>query len=145
MENMKSEGGIENENLFRALVSAPLAIFFVILAANSVMSSGIFLFKLIYVCMALYFSLSTLAYAAYYTNDHHDEKADKVFKNKNLFNLLFNALIALSFIIFAVISVTSNANLFFNILFSLLAFISSLYTIAYAAFYTNDCYDEALS
>ena len=142
MEDFEKEGGIDNENLFRALVSAPLAIFFVIIAANSVMSSGIFLFKLIYVCMALYFSLSTLAYAAYYTNDHHGEKADKVFKNKNLFNLLFNAPIALAFIVFAIISISTGASLFFNIIFVLLAFISSLYTIAYAAFYTNDCYEE---
>mgnify|MGYP000064798662 CR=1 FL=1 len=145
MENVVNENGIENENLFRALVSAPLAIFFVIIATNSVSSSGIFLFKLIYVCLALYFSLSTLAYAAYYTNDHNCEKADKTLKNKNLFNFLFYAPIAVAFIIFAVISVTSNASLFFNIIFGLLAFISSLYTIAYAAFYTNDCYDESLS
>ena len=142
MEDFEKEGGIDNENLFRALVSAPLAIFFVIIAANSVMSSGIFLFKLIYVCMALYFSLSTLAYAAYYTNDHHGEKADKVFKNKNLFNLIFNAPIALAFIVFAIISISTGASLFFNIIFVLLASISSLYTIAYAAFYTNDCYEK---
>jgi hypothetical protein len=141
MENMNSGGGIENENLFRALVSAPIAIFFAVIATNAVMSPGIFLFKLIYIGMALYFSLSTLAYAAYYSNDHQGDKAEKALKNKNLFNLLFNAPIALAFIIFAVISVTTNASLFFNITFGFLAFISTLYTLAYAAFYTNDCYD----
>mgnify|MGYP000221096280 CR=1 FL=1 len=142
MANLKSAEGIENENLFRALVSAPLAIFFVIIATNSVTSSGVFLFKLIYVAMAVYFSLSTLAYAAYYTNEHHGGKADKILKNKNLFNLLFTAPISLAFIIFAVLSFTYNASIFFNVVFSFLAFVSSLYTIAYAAFYTNDRYDE---
>ncbi|MDO6446937.1 hypothetical protein Q4493_14275 [Colwellia sp. 1_MG-2023] len=142
MANANNVEGIENENLFRALVTAPLAIFFVIIAANSVMSSGIFIFKLIFIGMAIYFSLSTLAYAAYYTNDHHAEKADKVFKNKNFFNLLFNAPLSLAFIIFTVLSFTNDASLFFNLIFGALAFISTLFTLAYAAFYTNDCYDS---
>lgn len=142
MEHANNSGGIENENLFRALVLAPLAVFFTIIATNSVMSSGIFLFKIIFVFMALYFSLSTLAYAAFYSNDHFSGKADKALENKNLFNLLFIAPIALSFIVVATISVSANASLFFNIIFGVLAFISSLYTLAYAAFYTNDCYDE---
>lgn len=142
MGNSNKIEGIENENLFRAIVSAPIAIFFAIIAANSISSSGIFIFSFIFVCMAVYFSLSTLAYAAYYTNDHHTDKADKVFKNKNFFNLLFNAPITLAFIAFTVLSFSTNASLFFNITFGFLAFISSLYTLAYAAFYTNDCYNE---
>lgn len=142
MEKVKTEGGIENENLFRALVTAPIAVFFVIIAVNSVTSSGLFLFKFIFVCMAIYFSLCTLAYAAFYSNDHQTEKADKIFNNKNFFNLVFTAPISLSLIIFTALSFSSNASLFFNIVFGALAFISCLYTIAYAAFYTNDCYED---
>lgn len=145
MASANNVEGIENENLFRALVSAPIAIFFVIIAANSVMSSGVFLFTLIFIGMAIYFSLSTLAYAAYYTNDHHSDKADKVFENKNFFNLLFNTPISIAFIIFAILSITTDASLFFNVLFCTLAFISTLFTLAYAAFYTNDCYDGEAS
>ena len=75
MGNGKSEVLIENENLFRGLVCAPIAILFVMLAVNSVMTTGLLLFKLIFVLMALFFTLSTLAYAAYYTNDYHAEKS----------------------------------------------------------------------
>jgi hypothetical protein len=67
------ESFIKNDNLFKALVAAPLAIMFWFFAVNSIMSSGHFVFNVIYLLIALYFSLSTLAYAAFYTNDYHDE------------------------------------------------------------------------
>lgn len=72
----KSENFIENENLFRALVCSPIAVLFVMLAVNSMMSPGFVVFKVIYVVMALCFALSALAYAAYYTNDCYAATAD---------------------------------------------------------------------
>lgn len=68
---------ITNENLYRALVSAPLAIFFAILAFNSVMYFELVIFKAIFILMALYFSLSTLFYAAFYTNECYAESASE--------------------------------------------------------------------
>jgi hypothetical protein len=61
---------IENENLFRALVCALIAILFVILSVNSFQSDGIVLFKVMFVVLCLCSSLGTLAYAAYFTNDY---------------------------------------------------------------------------
>ncbi len=69
MGNANNDLLIENENLFRALFSAVGAVLFTVLAVNFVMSAGLLLFKVLFVLAALYFSLSTLAYAAYYTND----------------------------------------------------------------------------
>ena len=138
MGNVKSGVLIENENLFRALVCTPIAILFVMLAANSVMSSGIVLFQVIFVVLALYFSLSTLAYAAFYTNDHHMDKVDSIFENKNFFNMLFYTPLAISFVFFAVNSVSSSSHIFFNVLFVLIALYCTLKTLAYAAYYTND-------
>lgn len=66
---------VENENLFRALVCLPLAILFSLLAGNSVMNSGIIIFQVMFVVLAMYFVLSTLGYFALYTNEYFDEKA----------------------------------------------------------------------
>lgn len=57
MSQVKSNTGIENENLFRALFCAPTAILLVLFADSFLMSSGIVLFKVIYVLMALSKSL----------------------------------------------------------------------------------------
>lgn len=73
MGNASSKVLIENENLFRALFSAPFGILFSFLAAELVMSSGLLLFKLLFVAVALYFSLTALAYAAYYTNERYKQ------------------------------------------------------------------------
>lgn len=67
----------ENEYLFRAKVCLPVAIFFAMIAVNSFTSSGILLFQVIFVLMALYFSLSTLAYAAFFTNDYFEQQAEE--------------------------------------------------------------------
>jgi len=76
MGKVQSESLIENENLFRALVCSPIAVLFVMLAVNSMMSPGFVVFKVLYVVMALVFSLSALAYASYYTNEYQAAKAD---------------------------------------------------------------------
>jgi integral membrane sensor domain MASE1 len=140
MENVKSEVVIKNENLFRALACAPIAILFVIFAVNSVTSPGILLFKVLFVLLALYFTLTTLAYAAYYTNDHYEGNVDNIFENENLFKTLCSAPIAILFVLFAVISVTSSGSMLFTVILVLLALYFILKTLAYAAYYTNDCY-----
>jgi len=142
MENVKSEVLIENENLFRALACAPIAILFGIFAVNSVMSPGILIFKVIFVLLALYFSLTTLAYAAYYTNDHYEGKVDNIFKNSNLFKTLCSAPLAILSVFFAVTSVSSSASIVFTIILVSMALYFSLRTLAYAAYYTNDFYAE---
>ncbi|WP_286232467.1 hypothetical protein [Thalassotalea sediminis] len=73
MGKAKNDVLIENENLFRALFSALAAVLFIVLAVNYVGTSGLLLFKVLFVLAALYFTLSTLAYAAYYTNDLQSE------------------------------------------------------------------------
>ena len=45
MSEIKSNDGIENENLFRALFCAPTAILLVLFAESFLMSSGVALFK----------------------------------------------------------------------------------------------------
>ena len=47
MSQVKSNDGIENENLFRALFCAPTAILLVLFAESFLMSSGLALFKVI--------------------------------------------------------------------------------------------------
>jgi len=76
MGKVNSKTVVENENLFRALVCSPIAILFVMLAVNSMMSPGLVAFKVLFVVMALCFALSALAYAAYYTNDCYAATAD---------------------------------------------------------------------
>ncbi len=76
MEKVKGKNVIENENLFRMLFCSPVAILFLVLAESYLMSPGIMLFKVIFVLFALYFTLSALAYAAFYTNDYYYAKAD---------------------------------------------------------------------
>lgn len=143
MGKAKSDVLIENENLFRALVCAPIAILFGVMAVNSVISPGIVLFKVIFVLMALYFSLSALAYAAYYTNERFEGKAEPVFENKNLSKALLCAPFAVLFVTFALNSITSSSSIFFSVLYVLIALYFTLSTLAYAAFYTNDYYAQA--
>jgi len=142
MSNVKSEMIIENENLFRALASAPIAILLVLFAGNFLFSSGIVLFKVIYVLMALYFTLSTLAYAAFYTNEVYEEKTVGLIKNANLFKALVYTPLAILFWFFAVDSVMSSGHFVFNTVYVLMALFFTLSTLAYAAFYTNDYHAE---
>jgi len=142
MSQVKSDAGIENENLFRALFCAPTAILLVLFAESFLMSSGIVLFKVIYVLMALYFTLSTLAYAAYYTNELYEGETEKFIKNDNLFKAIVFAPLAVVFWFFAVNSIMSSGHIVFNATYVLLALLSTLSTLAYAAYYTNDCYSE---
>lgn len=137
MEKVKSDVLIENENLYKALASAPIAALFVALAVNSISNSGIFLFQIIFVLLAAYFSLSTLAYAAFYTNEHHASNADSIFDNTSFFKLVFNAPLGLLFGFFAYSIVPSNEHVVFKVIIVALASFFILSTIAYAAYYTN--------
>ena len=138
MNNNKSEVLIENENLFRALVCAPFGIAFTYFAINAFMNSGLVLFKIIFVLMALYFALNSLAHAAYYTNELYDKKSDTTIKNENLFKTFFYAPLAVMTVWVAVSSVISSNPVFFSVLAILLASYFVLKTLAHAAYYTNE-------
>lgn len=142
MGKVKSELTIENENLFRSLVCLPIAILFTMLAINSVMTSGIMLFQLIFILMALYFSLSTLSYAAHYTNERYEGKAAPIFNNKNLSKTMTFLPFAILSVFVAEMSVTSTTHIVFQTVFALIAIYTVLSALAYTAFYTNDCYEE---
>jgi len=143
MDRVTSDLKVENENLFRALFSAPIAIFLVLFAESFLMSSGIVLFKVIYVLMALYFSLSCLAYAAYYTNEVYEGETECLIKNSNLLKAIFCTPLAILFWYFAVNSIMSSGHIVFNVIYVLLALYLSLSTLAYAAFYTNDYHADS--
>ncbi|NQZ83605.1 MAG: hypothetical protein HRT52_21605 [Colwellia sp.] len=144
MSNVKSDLLIENENLFRALAYGPIAILLVLFAGDFLMSSGIVLFKVIYVLMALYFTLSTLAYAAYYTNELYEGNAESLIKNENLLKTLICTPLAILFWFFAVNSMMSSSHIVINVITVLIALYFSLGTLAYAAFYTNDYHAETV-
>jgi len=131
---------IENENLFRALFCAPIAILFGALTLSLLVSSDIVLFKVIFVLLTLYFSLSALAHAAYYTNERLEGTAEAIIENKNLSKLLYCVPLTLLFVAIAVNSVSFSTHMVFNVVFVLMAIFFTLSTLAYAAFYTNDCY-----
>ena len=142
MEKVNSERIIENENLFRAWVCVPTAILFVMLSINSVTTSGIVLFQIIFILMAVYFSLNALSYAAHYTNERFEGKTDPLFENKNLSKAIKLSPLAIFFTFFAFNSITTSAHTVFQTTFVLMALILMLSTIAYAAFYTNDYHSE---
>ena len=142
MEKVKSERIIENENLFRAWVCVPSAILFVLLSINSMATSGILVFQIIFTLMAVYFSLNALSYAAHYTNERFEGKTDPLFENKNLSKAIKFSPLAILFTFFAFNSITTSTSIVFQTMFVLMAFILILSTIAYAAFYTNDYHAE---
>jgi hypothetical protein len=142
MSNNKNTLLIENENLFRSLVFSPVAIVLIIFGGEFLTSSGLFLFKLIYVIVGVYSALCALAYGAYYTNEVYEGKAESFIKNTNLFKTLVFAPLAILFIFFSFYSITTSGHLFFNVLYILIAAYFILGTIAYSAFYTNDYYEE---
>ncbi|MEW6991237.1 hypothetical protein AADZ91_11150 [Colwelliaceae bacterium 6441] len=142
MEKLNNERIIKNENLFRALVCLPTAILFTLLSINSVANSGIFIFQIIFILMAIYFSLSAISYAAHYTNECYEGKTEPLFENKNLSKAIQYAPLAIIFSFIAVNSITISAHIVFQVISGLTAFILVLSAIAYAAFYTNDCYAE---
>jgi len=142
MDNVKNGLVVENENLFRALFCAPIALVLVLFANSFLMSSGLVLFKVIYTLMALYFLLSTLAYAAYYTNERYADETDSFIKNDNLFKALVCTPLAVVFWYFAVNSMMSSGHIVFNVAYILIALYFSLSTLGYAAFYTNDYHSE---
>jgi len=129
---------VENENLFRALFCAPMAILFGALTLSLLVSSGLVLFKVIFVLLTLYFSLSALAHAAYYTNERLEGTAEAIIENKNLSKLVYCAPLAVLFVAIAVNSVSFSTHMVFNVFFVLMAMLFTLSTLAYAAFYTND-------
>jgi hypothetical protein len=142
MDQVKRDVVVKNENLFRTLFCAPIALLLVLFAQSFLMSSGLVLFKVFYVLMALYFVLSTLAYGAFYTNEVYAEEVNSFIKNDNLFKALISAPLAVLFWFFAVNSMMSSGHFVFNVIYLLIALYFSLSTLAYAAFYTNDYHDE---
>ncbi|MGB1199475.1 MAG: hypothetical protein ACPG46_10535 [Thalassotalea sp.] len=142
MEKVKIDRIIKNEYLFRAMVCVPAAILFALLAVNSVATSGIVVFQVIFTLIAAYFSLSALFYAAHYTNERYEGKAAPLFKNNNLSKSIKFFPLAVLFTFTAFNSIATSASVVFQIMCALIAFILLLSTIAYAAFYTNDCYAE---
>lgn len=129
---------VDNENLFRTLFCAPIAILLVLFAENFLMSSGLILFKVIYVLMTLFFFISALAYGAYYTNELSSGEADNFIKNQNLFKAVISLPLAVLFCYFSMNSIMSSAHIVFSTTFVLLTMYFSLSTLGYAAFYTND-------
>jgi hypothetical protein len=138
MDKVKSDVVIENENLFRALFFAPITMLLMLFAESFLMFSGLLFFKIIYVLMTLGFFLSTLAYAAYYTNELSAGETERLIENQNLFKAIVSAPLAIVFWYFAVASITSSGHIVFNVTYVLLALYFSLSSLAYAAFYTND-------
>ncbi|SET51337.1 hypothetical protein [Thalassotalea agarivorans] len=129
---------VENENLFRALVCAPVALLFVALAVDSIATSGIVIFQVLFVLIAMYFALYTLAYAAYYTDERLSGKAQRLFKNINLSKALFSAPFALLFTGLTVFAIQQSIHIVFIAILMLIAIYYVLATLAYAAYYTND-------
>ena len=95
--------------------------------------------------MAMYCSLSALAYAAYYTNQLDKKETDSLIKNENLLNALVCAPLAILFCFFASHSITSSEHVVFNMVYVLLASYFSLRMLASAAFYTNDHHAENIN
>lgn len=142
MGNVNSELVIENEHLFRALICAPVGVFFAMLAQQWIVTSGAIVMNVIFVLMALFFILATLSYAAFYTNERFQGKAEPLFKNKNLSQFVIFTCLAVLFVPIAVNVLPSAAHMVFKVIFTLLALYSLLSALAYAAFYTNDCFAE---
>ncbi|MFD2167059.1 hypothetical protein ACFSJY_12430 [Thalassotalea euphylliae] len=132
----------DNENLFRALICAPVAVFFALMAAEWVMSSGPIVLNVIFVVMALLFSLTTLAYLSHYTNERFEGKADPVCENTNLGKAITNVIFTVLFVSIAVNTVPSSAHIFFKALSVMFALYFSLSLLAYLAFFTNDYFAE---
>ena len=142
MSNDNNKLFIENENLFRALVFAPVAILLIIFAEAFLTSSGLFFFKLIYVVVTLYSLLSALAHSAYYTNELEEGRAESFIKNDNLFKAIVCSPLAVLFTFFAFNSIASSGHIVFNVAYILIAAYFILSSLAYAAFYSNDYYAE---
>ena len=141
MGKVNSDRLIENENLFRAMFSSLITLLLGVLTFSVLMSSSLVFFKAAFVILTLYFSLDAIAHAAYYTNERLEGKAEKIIHNTNLSKLVYNTPLAIFFVVVAVESVSSGAHLVFNIASVLLAMHFTLSSLAYAAFYTNDCYE----
>jgi len=142
MSNIESDLMIKNENLFRTLAFTPIALLLLIFAGDFLSSSLLVLFKIFYVLMMLYSTVSALAYGAFYTNDVYEGRAESLIKNNNLFKALIYTPLAALFYFFAVNSIMSSSHVVFNMLYILMTMYFTLSAIAYAAFYTNDRYDD---
>jgi hypothetical protein len=142
MEKIKNKSIIKNENLFRAWACVPLVILFVWLSIDSVANSGIIIFQILFTLMAIYFSLSAISYAAHYTNELYEGKTEPLFENTNLSKTIKFLPLAVLFTFIAFNTITTSAHFVFQTISVLIALFLILSTIAYAAYYTNDCYDE---
>ncbi|QDP01340.1 hypothetical protein [Thalassotalea sp. PS06] len=133
---------IENENLFRALVCAPVAVLFVLLAANSVMTSAMLVMQILFIAMAIFFSLSTLAYASYYTNERYEGNAKPLIKNANLSKaILYTGLSAL-FTVVTYQTFADSTHLLFKAISVVILLYLSLSALAFFAYYTNEAMDS---
>ena len=142
MEQSEQNLLIQNENLYRALVCAPLGIAFTAFAMNTVMNGGIFIFQMLFVLLALGFSLATLAYAAFYTNDLCHEESTHEIGNMNLFKTLFYTPVAAALILVTIDLITTSAHLLFQVSLILFTSYTLLKALAHAAYYTNDYHAE---
>ncbi|NMP32329.1 hypothetical protein HII17_12225 [Thalassotalea sp. M1531] len=143
MGNSNTGVVIENEHLFRSLICAPVAIFFALLAQQWITTSGAIVMSVIFVIIALIFMLSTLSYAAYYTNERFEGKAEPLFKNNNLSKFVVFTLLTALLVPVAVNVVPSEAHMVFKVIFTLSALYVVLSALAFAAFYTNDYFAES--
>jgi len=74
MESKKSTESIENDNLFKALICVLPAIGFSLMAKYLWLSPGLVFLDVLFTFVAVYFVLSVLMHAAWYTNDCDREK-----------------------------------------------------------------------
>tara|TARA_B110000881_G_C18519245_1_gene486633 strand:+ start:620 stop:856 length:237 start_codon:yes stop_codon:yes gene_type:complete len=75
MGRTKSTESIENDNLFKALICLLPALGFTLMAKQLWLSPGLVLLDVLFTLVAMYFVLSVLVHAAWYTNDCDREKA----------------------------------------------------------------------
>ena len=65
---------IKNENLFKTLLCLPIGIGFAFFMVSAFASSGMSVGVLLLFVLTMYFMLSGIAYAAFYTNECFDSK-----------------------------------------------------------------------
>lgn len=142
MAEQENSLAVENENLFRAMLCAPAAIAFGALTTSTISSNGIGFINLFFILLTLYFSLSALGYAALYTNDRYEGRAEAIFENQNLAKTLICLPLAVVFVALTYYSVSVSSSLFFNLIYGAIALYFVLATLGYASHYTNDYFEE---
>lgn len=142
MSKQSNSLAIENESLFRAMICAPAAIAFAGLTIKTINSNGFGLLNLFLILLTLYFALSALGYAALYTNDRYEGRADTIFKNKNLAKTFMCLPLAILFVALTYHSIAISSSLFFNLIYGTIALYFVLATLGYASHFTNDYFEQ---